>query len=307
MFVVKYRKIFFALSALFVLVSLMVVALWGLKPGIEFTGGSLTEVSYSGERPAKEAVEGELNNLALGNYSLRPIEGGYLLRTRDLADAEQTAILDALSLHGTAVLEVEQLSSIGPTLGRELTNKGLVAIALVILAIVLYIAYTFRHVSKPVASWKYGVIAVLALIHNIIIPVGLFAVLGRFLGVEVDVLFLVALLTILGSSVNDTIVVFDRVRENLRENQRLNKQEDFELTVGKSLNQTYVRSLNISLAILFVLLTLFFFGGESTQDFSLALLVGVIAGTYSSIFLATPLLVTLEQRQRPRALTTRGS
>lgn len=298
MLVVTYRKIFFALSAFFVVVSLSVLLVFGLRLGIEFTGGSLTEVSYA-ERPAKVAVEVELNNLAIGDYSLRPSSGdGYLLRSRDLTDAEQSAVLNALSLHDASPLEVKQLSSIGPTLGSELARKGLLALLLVVVAIVLYIAYTFRHVSKPVASWKYGVIATLALLHNIIIPVGLFAVLGQFAGVEVDVLFLVALLTILGSSVNDTIVVFDRVRENLRENQRLNRTEDFELTVGKSLKQTYVRSLNISLVILFVLLTLFFFGGTATQDFALALLTGIIAGTYSSIFLATPLLVTVERWQK---------
>ena len=302
MFVVKYRKIFFLPSALFVGLSLLALFSWGLKPGIEFTGGALIEISYVGEVPSKEGVEERLNNLAIGTYSLRPTaESGYLLKTRDLSDVEQTAVLEALSLNEEAPLTVLQLSSIGPTLGTELFRKGIVAISAVMLAIVLYIAYTFRHVSKPVASWKYGVIAILALIHNILIPVGLFALLGHFVGVEVDVLFLVALLTILGSSVNDTIVVFDRVRENLKDNQRLNRVEDFELTVGKSLQQTYARSVNISLAILFVLLALFFFGGSSTQDFSLTLLVGVIAGTYSSIFLATPLLVTLEQFQKRRA------
>lgn len=302
MFIVKYRKIFFLLSALFVGLSLVALFTWGLKPGIEFTGGALIEVSYVAGVPSKEAVEDRLNNLAIGAYSLRhTAQSGYLLKARDLSDIEQTAVLEALSLNEESPLTVLQLSSIGPTLGDELLRKGIVAISAVMLAIVLYIAYTFRHVSKPVASWKYGVIAILALIHNIIIPVGLFALLGHFAGSEVDVLFLVALLTILGSSVNDTIVVFDRVRENLKDNQRLNRVEDFELTVGKSLQQTYARSINISLAILFVLLALFFFGGSSTQDFSLTLLVGVIAGTYSSIFLATPLLVTLEQFQKRNA------
>jgi preprotein translocase subunit SecF len=296
MFVVTYRKIFFALSGLFVALSLGALALFGLNLGIEFTGGSQTEVTYVGIRPDALSVEAELNNLALGSYSLRA--GGpnvYILRTRDLSDAEQTAVIEALSLKDSAELTVDRLSSIGPTLGRELQFKALIAITTVIVAIVLYIAYTFRHVSRPVASWKYGVIAILALVHNIIIPLGLFAVLGKFFGSEVDVLFVVALLTILGSSVNDTIVVFDRVRENLKENLRLNRKEDFELTVGKSLEQTYVRSLNISIAIVLVLLALFFLGAHTTQDFSLALLVGIIAGTYSSIFLATPLLVTVER------------
>lgn len=298
MFVVTYRKIFFALSALFILLSIGAISFWGLNLGIEFTGGSLTEVRYIGDRPGEESVASVLNNLAIGNYSLRSTgESVYLLRSRDLSDAEQTAVVDALSLYGQAPLTVERLSSIGPTLGNELRMKAMVALSAVILAIVLYIAYTFRHVSKPVASWKYGVIAILALIHNIILPLGLFAVLGKFFGSEIDVLFVVALLTILGSSVNDTIVVFDRVRENLKDLQQLRSHEDFELTVGKSLKQTYMRSINISIAILLVLLALFFLGASTTQDFSLALLVGIIAGTYSSIFLATPLLVTVEKWQ----------
>jgi preprotein translocase subunit SecF len=298
MFVVTYRKIFFILSGFFVALSLGAILLWGLNLGIEFTGGALTEVRYSSERPAETVVEQELNNLAIGNYSLRTTDVSvYLLRSRDLSDAEQSAVIGALSLGGTAPLTVERLSSIGPTLGSELRIKALIAIVVVMLAIVLYIAYTFRHVSKPVASWKYGLIAILALVHNIILPLGLFAVLGKFFGSEIDVLFVVALLTILGSSVNDTIVVFDRVRENLKESQRLGSHEDFELTVGKSLKQTYMRSINISIAILLVLLALFFLGAATTQDFSLALLVGIIAGTYSSIFLATPLLVTIEKWQ----------
>jgi len=166
---------------------------------------------------------------------------------------------------------------------------------IVVVAIILFIALAFRKVSEPVSSWKYGVIAIIALLHDIIVPVGLFALLGVVVSAEIDVLFVMALLAILGYSVNDTIVVFDRVRENLRTNSELNKKEDFELTVGKSLNQTYTRSINTSLTTLFVLLTLFFLGAPVTQNFALVLLTGVIAGTYSSIFLATPLLVVAER------------
>ena len=169
--------------------------------------------------------------------------------------------------------------------------KALLAFSIVVVAIVLFIAYVFRHVSKPVSSWKYGVISIIALLHDVIIPVGLFAILGSVVGAEIDVLFIVALLTILGYSVNDTIVVFDRVRENLRENQQLKRKEDFELTVGKSLNQTFARSINTSLTTTLVLLALFFFGGVATQNFALVLIMGIVAGTYSSLCLASPLLV----------------
>ena len=299
MFVVRNRKIFYIISAFFVGLSFLAITIWGLKLGIEFTGGTLIEVSYQVERPEKTAVEQALSELPIGAYSVRPSgDAGYLLRTRDLTDAEQTAVLSALSLGGQSELTVDRLSSIGPTIGSELTRKALIAIVLVVLSIILYIAYTFRHVSKPVASWKYGLLAIVALVHDIALPAGLFAVLGYFAGVEIDVLFVVALLTILGYSVNDTIVVFDRVRENLRENERLNSKENFDVTVGKSLEQTYERSINTSMTVLLVLLALYFLGGSATENFALALLAGVVAGAYSSVFLATPLLVTIAQREK---------
>ena len=190
----------------------------------------------------------------------------------------------------------ERFNSIGPTIGKELRNKAFVAIGIVIIAIMLFVAFVFRKVSKPVSSWKYGVAAIIALIHDIIVPTGVFAFLGYILGVEIDILFVMALLAILGYSVNDTIVVFDRVRENLRLNREHGSEESFDLTVGKSLNQTYARSINTSLTTLFVVIALFFFGSEATQDFALVLAIGIIAGTYSSIFLATPLLVAINKK-----------
>lgn len=293
MFVVKYRKLFFIFSGITIGLSIIAVILWGLHFGIDFTGGSLTEVSYT-ERPAKDTVEARLNTLPIGAFSLRASgDENYILRTKDLTEEERVAVQNALSLGETTVMQVERFNSIGPVIGEELRNKAFFAIIVVVLAIIFFIAFSFRHVSKPVSSWKYGGIAVLALLHDIILPVGLFAVLGQFLGAEVDVLFIMALLAILGYSVNDTIVVFDRVRENLRHNEETNTREDFEITVGKSLNQTFVRSVNTSLTTAIVLATLFLLGGASTQYFALTLLAGVIAGTYSSIFLATPLLVTV--------------
>jgi preprotein translocase subunit SecF len=309
MLVVTYRKIFFIISAAIVLLSLGAVLVWGLQFGIDFTGGAIAEVSYStlparasdsraGEqsaRPEKSDVERRLSNLPIGTFSLRPSgDNGYILRTRDLSEEERVAVIDALSLNGARTLSVERFNSIGPVIGTELRNKAFLAILVVVLAIVLFVAFAFRHVSKPVSSWKYGIIAIIALLHDIIVPLGLFAVLGQFFGAEVDVLFVMALLAILGYSVNDTIVVFDRVRENLRTNEELNRKEDFELTVGKSLNQTFVRSINTSLTTIIVLITLFVLGAPATQYFALVLLTGVIAGTYSSICLATPLLVVVQ-------------
>ncbi|MCH7529976.1 protein translocase subunit SecF [Patescibacteria group bacterium] len=301
MFVVTYRKIFFILSGIIVGLSFLSVAFFGLQFGIDFTGGAITEVSYPDGRPDKVVLEEQLNPLSVEGYSLRPTgENGYILRTRDLTEEERIIISKALSINGTVQVVEERYNSIGPIIGTELRNKAFFAIAIVVLAIILFIAFVFRKVSEPVSSLKYGLIAIVALLHDIIIPIGMFAVLGVFVGAQVDVLFVMALLAILGYSVNDTIVVFDRVRENLRTNKELNIREDFELTVGKSLNQTYTRSINTSLTTLFVLLTLFFVGAPVTQNFALVLMTGVIAGTYSSIFLAAPLLVTIQRLSEKR-------
>lgn len=302
MLVIKYRKIFFIISALTSSAAIIAVLVWGLVFGIDFTGGSLTEVSYSETVPGKSELEGRLNGLStLGNYSLRPSgENNYILRTKDLSEEERIGVMGALSLNESIEMNVERFNTIGPVIGEELRNKALIAIVVVVLAIILFIAFVFRHVSKPVSSWKYGVIAIVALLHDILLPVGMFAALGYFFGAEVDILFVMALLAILGYSVNDTIVVFDRVRENLRHNEETNRKEDFELTVGKSLNQTYVRSINTSITTASVLIMLFVIGGDVTQYFALTLLAGVLAGTYSSIFLATPLLVAMNDFQNSK-------
>ncbi len=292
MIVVKYRKIFFAISGIIVAASIGAIAIFGLNFGIEFTGGDIAKVVYE-QRPAKSVIADKIQTFDIGEYSLRASgEKSFILRTRALKEKERAEILSTLKSTGG---NVESFNSVGPTIGKELRNKAWIAILIVILSIILFVAFTFRQVSKPVSSWKYGLIAIVALMHDVIVPVGLFAVLGHFLGAEVNVLFVMAILAILGYSVNDTIVVFDRVRENLRENEKSNRKEDFEITVGKSLNQTFVRSVNTSLTTLLALLALFFIGSSVTQDFALVLIAGVIAGTYSSICLATPLLVTMQR------------
>ena len=294
MLVVKYRNVFFAISGIIVAAALGAIAVFGLNFGIDFTGGEIVETSYE-VRPEKSTVEAQLNELELGAYSLRAAgEHEYILRVRPLEESERDAVFTALTVVGETTGEIERFNAVGPTIGQELRSKAWVAILAVVLAIILFIAFTFRKVSKPVSSWKYGVIAIVALLHDVIVPTGVFAVLGYFLGAEIDVLFVMAILAILGYSVNDTIVVFDRVREHLRDNEEKNRKEDFEITVGKSLEQTYVRSINTSITTLLVLLALFFVGAETTQDFVLVLIAGVLAGTYSSIFLATPLLVAVQ-------------
>ena len=187
-----------------------------------------------------------------------------------------------------------RFESVGPVIGGELKEKSIKAIIIVLISIVIYIGWTFRRVSHPVSSWKYGLVALIALFHDIIITMGVFSILGHFYGVEVGMPFVVALLTILGYSVNDTIVVFDRTRENLLHS----GWDDFEEVVNRSINETLMRSLNTSLTTLVVLLAIYLFGGATIQYFVLALIIGIIAGTYSSIFIASPLLVSLAKLKK---------
>lgn len=300
MFIIKHKKIFIGVSALLVVLSIVSLLVFGLKVGIDFKGGAIIEVVYQGERPEQEAVSKNLETLDLGGVVLQPTEPagekGYIVKTRDLNEQEHSAVLGALSQGGVNPLEERNFNSIGPSVGRELTRKAIVAIILVSLAIICFIAFAFRHVSKPVSSWKYGFIAIGTLLHDVIIPIGIFVILSHYYGAEADTLFVVAVLTILGLSVSDTIVIFDRIRENLK-GQSSSAKAKFSEIVGKSLEQSFARSIATSLTVILVLLTLFFFGPVSTKYFALMLTTGMFFGTYSSIFLASPLLVLLEEAQ----------
>jgi len=296
MIIVKHRGIFFTITATIVILAALSIGLFGLHPGIDFTGGTLVQVTYSAGRPAAPALETALNAAGFSGYSLREAStNDYILRADNMTTTQRNALPQTLSLGGKSPATIDQLDEVGPTIGTELRNKSIVALGLVLLCILLFIAFAFRKVSKPVSSWVYGLIALITLVHDVIVPVGFFAALEHFAGAQLDALFVTAILTVLGFSIHDTIVVFDRVRENLRVNQERGRKEDFEETAGRSLNQTFVRSVNTSLTVLITLLVLFFIGPDSTRDFALTLLVGIIAGTYSSVFLATPLLVAVEK------------
>ena len=278
--------------------SILAIFVWGLNLGIDFKGGSILEIEYINKRPEVEIISQDLETLSLGTFNLQPTgELGYLIRTRDLSEVEKENLDNLLTLEGQFEFVEKRYTSIGPATGQELARRGVVAILLVVALIILFIAFVFRHVSRPVSSWRYGLVAIIALVHDIIIPIGLFSFLGYWRGAEIDALFLTALLAILGLSVNDTIVIFDRIRENLRN--RISPH--FTETVGISLEETISRSINTSLTTLFVLLSLLFFGGETTKDFALVLSLGMVIGTYSSIFLAAPLLVLFEGRASRRS------
>lgn len=296
--IIRHKYIFLTISGLLVAASIVAFGLWGLRPGIDFTGGSLMEVEFSVTAPTPEKVQNAFSQLHVRDVLIQPTgERGMLIRFPHVDEAAHQQIVAGLSsLVGTPTGEAsphpliteKRFDTIGPTIGAELKQRAILAVILAILAIILYVAVAFRKVSRPVASWKYGIATLVALIHDVAIPVGAFAALGHFRGIEVDPLFITALLTVLGFSVHDTIVVFDRIRENLY---KLKSSEAFSMTVNRSINETLVRSLMTSLTVLLVLAAIFFLGGASTRYFALALIIGIIFGTYSSIFVASPILV----------------
>jgi len=293
MFIVKHRKIFYSISVVLLAVSIFAIVFWGLKPSIDFVGGSLLDVSFIGERPTAEDVSGVLNNLNFKDASVRSSGEGFFIRTKEISQTEKDAIMQALSFGGKYSPTEKTFSTVGPVLGKEALQKSWLSIVLVLLAILLFIAFAFRKVSKPVSSWIYGSVTILALLHDVLVPTGVFAILGHFYGFEVDTLFVTALLVILGFSVHDTIVVFDRVRENLHKNEESKIKTDFETIVGESINETFIRSVNTSLTTLLAIFVLYLFGPEAVKNFTLALLIGIFIGTYSSIFIGSTLLVTI--------------
>lgn len=297
--IIKFKKIPYIISGILFIASIVLLGTIGLKPGIDFTGGTLMQVQFSEVRPEIAEVQTSLAALpTLGTILVQPTDGGsHILKMRFITDDEREEIIDTLESDfatETNIVTQERLDSIGPSISENLRSRALTAVIAVILAIIVYVAYAFRKVSGTVQSWKYGVIAIIALIHDVVITMGVFALLGYFLGIEIDITFVVALLTIIGYSVNDTIVVFDRIREVLS----VEKNMKFAAIINKGVSDTLVRSVNTSFTTLIVLVALFFFGGESIKYFSLTLIVGITVGTYSSIFLASPLLYEWHQRSK---------
>jgi len=286
---IKHRKIFYSISGVLVILALLSIFLFGLKLGIDFTGGSSLEIAYQSTPPSSQEIKNALKDLNLGEIIVQKSgERGVILKMKDIDEETHQKILEKLKELGEVEEGSESFQSIGPTIGRELKQKTKIVISLSLIAILVYIAFSFRRVSKPVKSYIYGITSLIALGHDVLIPLGIFAILGKFYGVEITIPIITAFLTVFGYSINDSVVVFDRVRENLLKSQ----EPTFELTVEKSLNQTLTRSLYTSLTTLLVLFAIFFFGGETLKYFSLALILGIGFGTYSSLFLATPLLVS---------------
>lgn len=296
--ITKYRKIYYSISGVLVALSILSLLLWGLNLGVDFKGGSLLLGEFKTEQLSKEDISDALAKYELGDITIQSSgDKGVFIRTKEISEKVHQEILVTLNeaaqkkSEGNGFLQ-KSYESVGPSVSAELSKKAVNAIIFVLVAVVLFVAFAFRKVSYPLASWRYGFATLVALFHDVIIPVGVFAFLGNFYDIEISSAFIAAILTVLGYSVNDTIVVFDRVRENLM--RHIGK--DFEDTVNISINQTFVRSLNTSLTVILVLVAIFMFGGESIKYFALALAIGVTAGTYSSIFIGSNLLVTMEKR-----------
>ena len=301
MFIIKYRAFFFWLTGLILAGAIGALVFFGLPLSIDFTGGSLVEVRYETERPDIVEVKERASAAGFADASIRESgETNITVRTHTLTGEEHDTLLAVLAGEGVPPQEL-RFTSIGPSLGSELAVKALYATGAITLAIMLYIAFVFRKVSKPVPSWGYGIVVVLMLAIDIIVPAGFFAAYAHFTGAQADALFVVALLALLGYCVNDVIVIFDRIREHLKWNEeRLvadpkTAAEPFETTIGKAIDETMGRSINTSLTVALALLAIIFFGAEVTRDFALVMLVGVVIGTFSSITRSAPLLVPIAQ------------
>jgi len=284
--IIKNKKYFLGFSGIIIILSVVSMVIFGFKTGIDFEGGTLWQIK--GDITASQLQAFFENNLNIKNITVypEPSSQSFLIRSSDISEAKHQEYLTALKSNFKNITEL-RFESVGPTIGKELKTNAYKAIVLVLLGISIYVAYAFRKVSFPVKSWKYGVITLITLFHDVIIPAGMLAILGKKFGIEMDTNFIVALLVVMGFSVHDTIVVFDRIRENLTLSRG---KVDFDEIVNKSINQTMARSINTSLTLVLVLVALFIFGPISLKYFILTILVGTVFGTYSSIFIASPLL-----------------
>ena len=295
-------KIMFAFSLVMFVAAIVAIAVYGLNFGVDFKGGSVLRLELNppagGDRPSvediREAVAGleelkgkEVNINLAGDKEV-------IIRTDVLSEVEhQKVVADLNSRFSDLGIIEKQFDSVGPTIGEELRNKSLVAVIIVLVAIMIYLAIVFRKLSGTLSLWVMNAATVIALLHDIVIPLGVFAVLGHFLGVQISAIFVAAILTILGYTVSDKVVIFDRVRENILRGSK----EDLGIIVHKSVMQTLVRSINNTLTVLLSSVAIFLFGGDSIKYFALALILGVTLGAYSSIFVASPLLVWASKKR----------
>ncbi len=288
------RWLYFIFSAVIIVPGFFSLLKYGLRLSIDFTGGTLLEIQNSNIKTQNDLEQIRKifaqNNIEVSSVSQSGTQS-YIFRTKEMSKEQNASIQKEISLKFGETQEL-RFESVGPTISRELAQNAFLAVLFASLAIVVYIAWSFRTIPAPYSSWKFGICAVMALLHDVLVLTGLFSLFGYFYSVEIDTLFVTALLTVIGFSVHDTIVVFDRIRENLRKM----PGAKFSQVVNESVLQTLARSLSTTLTVLFTLLALLLFGGETIRWFVIALLIGITSGTYSSIFNASPLLVLWEER-----------
>ena len=290
---VKYFKFFNILSFLIFLLAIFSLFFFGLKFSIDFTGGSILEVDFE-ERPENSIIQEKLKDLNLGEIIIQPVgEKGVILRMPEIDEERHQKIIS--QLNEISKVEEKRFENIGPTVGKELREKTITLITVSLIFLLCYITIAFSKISRPISSWQYGLISIITLSFDVAIALGIFSLLGKLYNAQFNIPIVTALLTILGYTINDKVIVFDRIRENILKEHK----KTFEDLVNLSLNQTLTRSLSTGTCTLLVLLSLFFFGGETLKYFALILIAGIIIGTYSSLFLATPLLVIwLKSRKR---------
>jgi len=293
----RFNKVYFVFSGLLVGASIVALIIFGLNLGIDFTGGSILEAEYQGDRPSQEVLTEALGSFELGSLYIQPSgENSVIIRMPHISEETHQQILhtlESLQVDEGGGFEEKRFEAIGPVIGRELKQKTLIVVVVALLSILVYIALAFRRIQRPVRSWYYGIASLIALFHDALIPLGVFAVLGAVFGVQLSIPIVTALLIVVGYSINNTVVVFDRIREHLF----LHTGADFATLIDASLQETVARQVNTALTTLVVVVAIFLFGGATLQYFALALIIGILAGTYSSFFIAPSLLVAWYQRK----------
>lgn len=279
---IKHKNIFLAFTAIVIAGCLGLLAVYGLKPSIEFTGGSITEIEYKDARPASGAIMEKIGGLGIKDITIYSVEDkGVSIRTEAIDNSVHTKLLEAL--RGTGEYTEKSFDMIGPVIGRELTSKMTLLVVVSLLAMLIYIAVAFRNVPGPVSPWIYGAASFLILVHDVLVPLGFFAYLGKNYGIQITIPIITALLTVVGYAINNVIVVYDRIRENLVKDRKSN----FDEIANRAVNQTLTRQINTSVATLIPVFAIYFYGGLSLKYFALALILGIATGTYSSVFLAS--------------------
>lgn len=289
---IKNRKWLYLFSLFIIIPGTISLVVWGLKPSIDFTGGTVIEVQGVNET---KAITDSASNNQIDSPQITKNQGNVLIRTKTV---DETAVKNFKTEIGKIQnAKITRIETIGPSVSKEITKNAIILVLLASAVIVFYIAYSFRKVPKPASSWEFGAAAIIDLLHDALLVLGIFSILGHFFNVEIDPLFITAILTVIGFSVHDTIVIFDRIRENLIRG----SFSDFETTVATSISEMLPRTLATSFLVWVILFILFVLGGESIKYFVLALVIGILSGTYSSICTSSPLLVTWENFKKGRA------